>query len=60
MTGRERMLKTLRFEQPDRPPHFEMWFQLTREAFGVEHPKYDGNVTGTDKERLLEQGMDVY
>ena len=60
MTGRERMLKTLRFEEPDRPPHFEIWFQLTREAFGVEHPKYDASVTGVDKERLLEQGMDVY
>ena len=36
MTGRERFLKTLRFEEPDRPPHFEIWFQLTREAFGVE------------------------
>jgi uroporphyrinogen decarboxylase len=60
MTGRERMLRTLRFEEPDRPPHFEMWFQLTREAFGVEHPKYDASVTGAEKERLLEQGMDVY
>lgn len=41
MTGCERMLKTLRFEEPDRPPHFEIWFQLAREAFGVEHPKYE-------------------
>lgn len=54
------MLKTLRFEEPDRPPHFEMWFQLTREAFGVEHPKYPGNTSADEKKRLLEQGMDVY
>jgi uroporphyrinogen decarboxylase len=54
------MLKTLRFEEPDRPPHFEMWFQLTREAFGVDHPKYDAATTRAGKERLLEQGMDVY
>jgi uroporphyrinogen decarboxylase len=60
MTGRERMLKALRFEEPDRPPHFEMWFQLTREAFGVEHPQYPANASTDEKERLLEQGMDVY
>lgn len=59
MTGRERMLKALRFEEPDRPPHFEMWFQLTREAFGVEHPPYPGSLTRADKDRLLEQGMDI-
>jgi uroporphyrinogen decarboxylase len=53
------MLKTLRFEQPDRPPHFEMLFQLSREAFGLEHPKYDG-ISGADKERSLEQSMDIY
>jgi uroporphyrinogen decarboxylase len=54
------MLKALRFEQPDRPPHFEMWFQLAREAFGMDHPKYDAATTRAGKERLLEQGMDVY
>ena len=54
------MLKALRFEEPDRPPHFEMWFQLTREAFGADHPKYDAATTRAGKERLLEQGMDVY
>jgi hypothetical protein len=59
MTGRERMLKALRFEQPDRPPHFEMVFELTDEAFGRRHPKYDG-VSGAAKERLLEQTMDIY
>jgi len=54
------MLKTLRFEEPDRAPHFEMWFQLTREAFGVEHPQYPANASASENERLLEQGMDVY
>ena len=26
MTGKQRMLKTLAFEEPDRPPHFEVMF----------------------------------
>jgi PAS domain-containing protein len=36
-----------------------MLFQLSREAFGLEHPKYDG-ISGADKERSLEQSMDIY
>ncbi len=38
MTGRERMLKALKFEEPDRPPHFETMFELEREAFSLEFP----------------------
>ncbi len=38
MTGKERMLKTLRFEEPDRPPHFEIMFELEKEAFGLQFP----------------------
>lgn len=38
MTGRERFFTTLRFEQPDRPPHFEAMFELEREAFGLQFP----------------------
>lgn len=54
------MLKTLRFEEPDRSPHFEMVFELANGALGVEHPKYDGTVAGAEKERRLEQTMDIY
>ncbi len=32
MTGKERVLKTLRFEEPDQPPHFEIMFELEKEA----------------------------
>jgi len=39
MTGKQRMLKTLRFEEPDRPPHFENMFELEREAFGLRFPE---------------------
>lgn len=38
MTGKERMLKTLRFEEPDRPPHWEQMFELEYEAFGLRFP----------------------
>lgn len=38
MTGRERMRKALRFEETDRPPHFELMFELEQEAFGLQFP----------------------
>ena len=31
MTGKERMLKTLRFEEPDRPPHYEYMLSVYHE-----------------------------
>jgi uroporphyrinogen decarboxylase len=62
MTGRERVLKTLRFEEPDRPPHFEVMFQLEKEAFGLEFP--DGNAwegcTRTEKDRMIGECMTIY
>ncbi|MBT3380914.1 MAG: hypothetical protein HN742_12570 [Lentisphaerae bacterium] len=62
MTGRERMLATLRFEEPDRPPHFEVMFELEREAFGLEFPDrraWAGCATA-EKERMIAQCMEVY
>lgn len=32
------MLTTLRFEEPDRPPHFEIMFEVEEEAFGLRFP----------------------
>ncbi len=62
MTGRERMLKTLRFEEPDRPPHFEVMFELEKEAFGLEFP--DRNLWATcspgEKSAMIAQCMKVY
>lgn len=62
MTGRERMLKTLRFEEPDRPPHFEIMFQLEYEAFGLRFPRSDawGTCTPAEKERMIDQCMEIY
>lgn len=36
MNNRERLQAILRGETPDAPPHFELDFQLQREAFGIE------------------------
>ena len=61
-TGRDRMLKTLRFEEPDRPPHFETMFELEREAFGLEFPHRDSwaGMTAGEKETAIERCMDIY
>jgi hypothetical protein len=34
MNGKERMMAVLEGKIPDKVPHFEFEFQLTREAFG--------------------------
>jgi uroporphyrinogen decarboxylase len=62
MTGKERMLKTLRFEEPDRPPHFEIMFQLEKEAFGMEFPKMEewGTYSKTEKDKAVGHCMEIY
>ena len=58
MTGRDRFFKALRFEEPDRPPHFEAMFELEREAFGLAFP--DRNGWATDRERKIASCMEIY
>jgi len=58
MTGKERFLKTLRFEMPDRPPHFEAMFELEREAFGLQFP--DRNDWETDRDRKIATCVEIY
>ncbi len=62
MTGRERMLATLRFEQPDRPPHFEAMFELEREAFGLQFPdrREWADCTAPRKRGMIASCMEVY
>ena len=63
MTGRERMLAALRFEEPDRPPHFEIMFDLTEEAFGLSFPDWSAwskATTAGAKDRLVGQCMRCY
>jgi len=62
MTGRQRLLTTLQFQQPDRPPHFEEMFELTAEAFGREFPseRAIAAATGEARDRLLHECVEVY
>jgi uroporphyrinogen decarboxylase len=62
VTGRERMLKTLAFEEPDRPPHFETMFELEREAFGLSFPDRGSwaGCTKDEKGRKIGQCMEIY
>jgi len=62
MTGRERLITTLGFTQPDRPPHFEEMFELTVEAFGRDFPseKAIEEATGDARDRLLHECVEVY
>ena len=62
MNGRQRMLKTLRFEEPDRPPHFETMFELEREAFGLQFPdrRAWAGCSAADKDRMIGQCMEIY
>lgn len=62
MTGKERMLKTLRFEEPDRPPHFEIMFELEKEAFGLSFPDRHawGNCSSGEKSAMIANCMGIY
>ena len=62
MTGKERILKTLRFEEPDRPPHFEIMFELEKEAFGVQFPDRNSwrGISAREKDRKIAICMEIY
>ena len=62
MTGKERMLKALSFREPDRPPHFEVMFELEHEAFGLRFPDRTAwqGCTEVEKERMIDTCMEVY
>ena len=62
MNGRDRMLATLRFEEPDRIPHFEAMFELEREAFGLQVPDRNSwaHMTPAGKEAAIDNCMEIY
>lgn len=62
MNRKERLMKTLNFEEPDRPPHFEQLFELTEEAFGLVMPKNDeiNKAKGHDQLALFERCAFIY
>ena len=59
MTGKQRFRQALRFEQPDRPPHFESMFELEHEAFGLRFPPRESwaGMTAGEKGRAVAQCM---
>ena len=62
VTGKERMLTALAHREPDRPPHFEVMFELEREAFGLEFPdrRAWAGCSAAEKERMIGQCMEIY
>lgn len=62
MSGKERMLKTLRFEEPDRPPHFEIMFELEKKAFGLQFPDRNAwaDCSPNEKGRMIGTCMAIY
>ena len=62
MTGKERMLKALAFEGTDRPPHFEVMFELEYEAFGLRFPDRNrwASCAAVEKQRMIGQCMTIY
>ena len=62
MTGKERMAQTLRFEQPDRPPHWEPMFVLEHEAFGLRFPDRHswGGISAAEKQAKIATCMEIY
>jgi uroporphyrinogen decarboxylase len=62
MTGKERVLKTLRFEEPDRPPHWEQMFELEYEAFGLRFPDRNSwaGCSAAEKQAKIATCMEIY
>ena len=62
MTGRERFFKAVRFEETDRPPHFESMFELEREAFGLRFPDRTswGGCSPAEKGRKIATCLEIY
>ena len=61
MTGKQRFLKTLRFEPTDRPPHFESMFELEREAFGLRFPDRNSwDCSGVERKNKIAVCLEIY
>lgn len=62
MTGRERMLETISFREPDRPPHFEVMFELEKEAFGLSFPDRESwsGMNSKEKAFAIDTCIEIY
>lgn len=55
-------MKALRFEEPDRPPHFEAMFELEKEAFGLQFPDRSSwtGCSAAEKQGKIETCVAIY
>ncbi|MBC8185288.1 hypothetical protein H8E88_29695 [candidate division KSB1 bacterium] len=63
LTQRQRFFKALKFEEPDRPPHFELHFELEEEAFGlkaVTQEEWQQATSTSGKEILFVRSAEIY
>lgn len=62
MTGRQRLLQTLAFTEPDYPPHFEVMFELEYEAFGLRFPDRHSwaGISRAEKDAKVAHCMAIY
>lgn len=62
MTKKERLDHAINFEPVDRPPHFELMFELCDEAFGIARPddKIVRTLSGTSKIKMFNQYAEIY
>jgi uroporphyrinogen decarboxylase len=61
MTSRERMMKMLRFEETDRPCHFESTFELGQEAFGCDFPPGElTDYSGPARDHFIGECVEMY
>lgn len=58
----DRLEKALNFQETDRPPHFELKFELQEEAFGMEFPSHEElcKATGKEREKLYGVCAEIY
>jgi hypothetical protein len=62
MTPRARLEMALRFDEPDRPPHFEQMFELVEMAFGEHFPSEAelAGATGVEQAALFQRCARLY
>nr|MBC8366748.1 hypothetical protein [bacterium] len=61
MTSRERLFTALKCQVPDRPPHFELEFQIVEEAFDLRYPEGELWVgSAKEKRQAYERALSIY
>ena len=58
-TNKSRLQAILRGEKPDVPPHFELVFQLAKEAFGIEFMPWDKLQSASAAERDRDAALQI-